>query len=167
MIKKIKNNRGFTMVEMIVGMSLFTIIVSIATGSFINSMRTQRISVSLIAAQSNASLMMEQITREIRTGKNFSLVNGELGFKNAKGENVVYRAREGAVEKIVDDNPGVITAENINVERLEFILIGNNPGDGRPPQITINIGFGSKEFSGGKAVINLQATISSRILDGV
>jgi prepilin-type N-terminal cleavage/methylation domain-containing protein len=60
--------KGFTLVEMLVAMGIFTIVVAIAIGGFINSLRTQRQVASLISAQSNASLVIEQMAREMRTG---------------------------------------------------------------------------------------------------
>jgi type II secretory pathway pseudopilin PulG len=47
---------------------LFTIVVTIAVGGFTNAMRTQRQVASLISAQSNVSLALEEMSREIRTG---------------------------------------------------------------------------------------------------
>jgi prepilin-type N-terminal cleavage/methylation domain-containing protein len=64
-----KNSRkGFTLVEVLVAMGIFVIVIAIATGGFVNSLRTQRQVASLISAQSNASLVLEQMAREIRTG---------------------------------------------------------------------------------------------------
>jgi prepilin-type N-terminal cleavage/methylation domain-containing protein len=60
--------KGFTLIEMLVTVGLFTIIITIAVGGFINAIRTQKQVSSLIATQSNASLVLEQMTREIRTG---------------------------------------------------------------------------------------------------
>lgn len=60
--------KGFTLIEMLVTVSLFAIIITIAVGSFTNAERTQRQVSSLISAQSNVSLALEQMTREIRTG---------------------------------------------------------------------------------------------------
>ena len=60
--------KGFTLIEMLVTVGLFTIIITIAVGGFTNAIRTQRQVSSLIAAQSNVSLALEQMTRTIRTG---------------------------------------------------------------------------------------------------
>jgi prepilin-type N-terminal cleavage/methylation domain-containing protein len=62
------NKKGFTLVEVLVAMGIFAIVVAIATGGFVSSLRTQRQVASLISAQSNASLVLEQIAREVRTG---------------------------------------------------------------------------------------------------
>lgn len=59
---------GFTLIELLITIGLFTIIVAIAVGGFTNALRTQRQVSSLIATQSNVSLALEQITREMRTG---------------------------------------------------------------------------------------------------
>ncbi len=60
--------KGFTLIEMLVTVTLFAIIITIAVGSFTNAERTERQVSSLISAQSNVSLALEQMTREIRTG---------------------------------------------------------------------------------------------------
>lgn len=65
---KKNNSQGFTLVEILVAMGVFTIVIAIATAGFVNSLRTQRQVASLISAQSNASLVLEQMAREIRTG---------------------------------------------------------------------------------------------------
>ncbi|MGD1003683.1 MAG: type II secretion system protein [Minisyncoccia bacterium] len=60
--------KGFTLIEMLVTVSLFAIIITIAVGGFTNAERTQRQVSSLISAQSNVSLALEQMSRDIRTG---------------------------------------------------------------------------------------------------
>lgn len=63
--------KGFTLVEMLVTVSLFAIIITIAVGGFVNAERTERQVSSLISAQSNVSLALEQMSRDIRTGYYF------------------------------------------------------------------------------------------------
>src|SRR5260370_42656185 len=66
---KNKNSRtGFTLVETIIAIGLFGILVSIAVGGFVNALHTQKEVGTLISAQSNVSLAVEQMAREIRTG---------------------------------------------------------------------------------------------------
>jgi prepilin-type N-terminal cleavage/methylation domain-containing protein len=60
--------KGFTLIEMLVTVGLFAIIITIAVGGFVNAERTERQVSALISAQSNVSLSLEQMSREIRTG---------------------------------------------------------------------------------------------------
>ena len=59
---------AFTLVELLVAIALFSILIAIATGGFVNTLRTQREAAAMMAAQSNVSIALEQMTREIRTG---------------------------------------------------------------------------------------------------
>jgi prepilin-type N-terminal cleavage/methylation domain-containing protein len=67
-MKSIKKSKGFTLIEVVVAIAVFSILVAVGVGGFVNALRTQREVTSLIAAQSNASLAIEQMAREIRTG---------------------------------------------------------------------------------------------------
>jgi prepilin-type N-terminal cleavage/methylation domain-containing protein len=70
MTKKIiiKRSSGFTLLELLIAIGLFSILVAIAAGGYVNALRTDRQVSALISAQSNASLALEQIAREARTG---------------------------------------------------------------------------------------------------
>ena len=159
-------NRGFTMVEVIIGMFLFITVISASTTVFINAMRTQRAIVALLAVQSNISLAIEQIAREVRTGENFSLDSEGLAFTNAKDQKVIYRKNGDFIEKVVDGAAGRMTADNVVVGKLKFILKGNLPTDGRPPQVTILMSFSPKNSIMKDVTADIQTTISSRVLDG-
>ena len=71
-IKKIralfKRNEGVSLMELMVAVSVFIIVISVAVGSFVQSMRTQRIALALISANDSINLSIEQMAREIRTG---------------------------------------------------------------------------------------------------
>ncbi|HUC02138.1 MAG TPA: type II secretion system protein [Candidatus Paceibacterota bacterium] len=60
--------KGFTLIEMLITVGLFTIIITIAVGAFANAVRTQRQVSSLISAESNISITLEEMARQIRTG---------------------------------------------------------------------------------------------------
>jgi len=65
------DKRGFTLIEMLVALSLFVTVITIAVTSFITALRSQRQLAALLAANNNMSLTLEQMAREIRTGYNF------------------------------------------------------------------------------------------------
>ena len=168
----LKNNKGFTMVELLVAIASFIIIVSIAVGGFSGALRSQRQSIALLNANYNSSLVLEQMAREIRTGTNFCInqsiacSESQLVFTNAYSQNVVYRLNNSGIEKSIDGGTfKKITADDVVVDYLKFILNGQTFGDGKQTRITILMGIKSKESSVSSSVVNLQTTVSPRVLD--
>lgn len=67
-MKKNHPSSGFTLIELLIAIALFSIVVEIAASGFVNALRTQRQISSLISAESNVTLVLEQMSREVRTG---------------------------------------------------------------------------------------------------
>ena len=131
-------SRAFTMVELLISMTLFVVLISIAAGGFIKALRTQRAVVALMEANDNVSFALEQMAREFRTGYNFSKISDtEIQFVNAHNEVVWYRLNEDSLERGIEDVRLIrtykkITADNVKVARFNINLSGENPGDGYP-----------------------------------
>lgn len=178
---KTKNLKtGFTLVELVVAMGIFVILMSIATGGFIQMLRNQSIVVSLMATNDNMSLTLEQIAREIRTGYNFNKVSStELEFVNSYNFKVKYRLNEGAIEKGIEysgiSNYKKITADNVLISAFNINVCGKNingtslgncgsGGDSYLPRITLSLSITSAEPDVKKLNIftDIQTTISAR-----
>jgi hypothetical protein len=119
--------------------------------------------------------VMEQMIREVRTGSDFCsdagdcVIDSELSFKNVAGEKIIYRL--DLVNSVVERSVGSgafapLTASNVSIRYLAFTLSGNRNDDGRAPRITIVMGVSSKELGVAGTVVNVQTTVSGRILDG-
>ncbi len=169
-IQILRQRHGFTLPELLVSMGLFLIVISIASGAFIQALRTQRAAVELMAVNDNASETLEQMAREIRTGFGFQSPNsGELRFANYLDQAVVYRFNAGknAIEKSIDGgiNFEALTASNIKIQRLSFAVIGGAAGDGSQTRVVVSAGIGGKTKSLEGVVTNIQTTVSPRLLD--
>jgi prepilin-type N-terminal cleavage/methylation domain-containing protein len=164
-----KNKKGFTLPELLVAMGLFLIVVTIATGAFVQSLRTQRSAIELIAVNDNANIILEQMAREIRTGTGFSSPNtSELRFTNYLGQAVVYR--HGTVSGTVERSIGGIsfeplTATNVRVKRLIFATSGTGASDKLQPRITVSLGISGKSPALRDVSTDVQTTISPRLID--
>lgn len=173
----IKNRSGFTLIELLVAFGIFAIVISIAVGGFIQALRSQRQLAALLTANSNVSLIIEQIAREIRTGTDFCFNRtscsspSHLSFINADNVRITYCLVGRSVERLEGNgicgggNSRKVTADNVNVRYLNFRFFGNRTNDNYPPRITINIGLSPMTLGVSEAVIDLQTTISSRLLD--
>jgi len=180
-----KNNGGFTLIELLISMGVFVILLGIVINIFISSIRTQRSLVSLMAINDNASLGIEQMTRELRTGEDFSIlefpsdIEGDiLVFTNALGATVSYREEDGLFKRGVCgeascDNKGnfefvPITGDNVVIKRVHFYLSHSIlPGgpDAWPPRITMTMSVGSDNSDLPDIVTtDIQTTITTRNL---
>lgn len=152
---------GFTIVELLVSTGLFVILVSLASSSFIQALRTQRIVTNLSISMNDASFVIEQIAREVRVGFNFNGGGSTFNFTNPGGYSVSYSLSGTGIWRCEGGSCDIITSPDVKIDNLGFILQGNAPGDGEPPRVTILISIvGEKEIK-----VHLQTTISSRILD--
>ena len=175
--RKLKSLTGFTIVELLVAMSLFLILVAVATGTFIQTLRTQRVITELTAANDNATQTIEQMAREVRTGFGFTDSTQDiLKFTNYRNELVSYKLEasdrtlcdqiDGKVGCIVrsTDNGNIwrpITAPEVRVERLRFRYLGKELTDKFPTRVTIVLTVtGPKDIK-----VNLETTVSSRVIE--
>lgn len=160
--KNFQRKAGFTLVELLIAMGIFVVVIGISSSIFIQSFRSQRSLVSLIAVNSNASLTMEQMARELRTGVGFPDSGGNsIAFTNSVGEAVTYQhnSSQGSVER----NGKKITADNIWVSKLDFsIFKGSSAADIYPARITIVLQVGTPRLGSGAGIANLQTTVSAR-----
>lgn len=69
---------GVTLIEFLVAFSIFTILIAIASGSFVRSIRVQRVALQLMAVNDNMGITIEQMMREMRTGYNFCTRDSQL-----------------------------------------------------------------------------------------
>jgi prepilin-type N-terminal cleavage/methylation domain-containing protein len=171
--QKSKVNNGFTIVELLVAMGLFVVLIGISTGGFIKALQTQKAIISLMEANDNANLALEQMAREIRTGYNFSKISDtELQFVNQYNRVVWYRLNEEAIERGTEKEGVVsrriykkITADNVKIKNFKVALFGSGVGDGYPPRITVSLSVGPTGRYLENILTNIQTTISARTLD--
>ncbi len=111
---------GVTLVEFLVAFGIFVFLITLASGSFVRSVRIQRAALQLMAVNDNMGITIEQMMREMRTGYNFctsgtvlsgatssvnaqcaSLGAGEIQFVTAGNVVTRYRLKSGgtAIQK--------------------------------------------------------------------
>lgn len=68
---KIQSNKGFTLLEMIVSMGIFTIVAVIAVGSLVRISSLNRQAQALQAATNNINYILESMSRELRVASTY------------------------------------------------------------------------------------------------
>lgn len=167
-------NKGVTLIELVVALGLFGVAMTIAGGMVLSVLRAQSRAEAIRATMNNLGFAFEMMSKEIRTGTNFSGIDGVynyIDFSNAVGDQVVYDSSAGRLYKSCSGGCGgdphgplPLTDPKITVTRLRFIIKGGDPNDDVQPQIIVIMGvsYGEKDPS----EFHLQTTISQRRIDG-
>ncbi len=188
-IKKRIQNKGFTLVELLVSISIFSLILSAMSGAFVSTIRAQRKSIAFQQLLEQTSYLEEYMSRSIRMAKkelnctsklepttcaclktqgygaNYELTHEEKGIKFL---NYNRDCQEFYVSnsQLWENKNGVdlaLTSSNLMVENINIELSGNSQTDNLQPRVTIFLkikGAGSKSEE--QPEIKIQITISQR-----
>lgn len=172
--------RGFTLLEMIVALGVFTAAAMLATSSLLSLTDAQKKAYSLQSAYDNIRFSLETMAKDIRTGdlyycgsdandlpaapapKDCPSGGPALSYKNVQGNLIAYRISGERIEKFIDGVlVGATTSEDVAIGTLTFYVLGSVPEDNLQPRITIIIeGVAGSGRSASK--FNLQTTVSQR-----
>lgn len=189
MFKKSKKDqeKGYTLIEVLVSATLFFMVIAGPTGLFISSMRSQARTLALRETVDNTSHIMEHISRSLRmarkdidgtcisSGKNYENPGSDLSkvrFLNYDGlcqEFLLINDRLEEKKSIngSSDNLGTgsyLTSDDLIISFLNFKLSGEGQEDDLQPRLTMAFEI-SKKGQPETSRTRIQTTISQRNLD--
>lgn len=180
-----KTAEGFTLVEMIVAIGLFTIVLFIASSAFLSVLDADRKSRATRIAMDNLNLSLEDMARRIKTGTSYycggtvsssgtndclSPGSSSVAFTEQDGTRTAYRLDLGAIKRTRGVGAELpVTAPEITISNLKFIVSGSTIWDplGRDtdqPYVTIlaeGVATEGKVNTG----FNIQTTVTQRAYD--
>jgi prepilin-type N-terminal cleavage/methylation domain-containing protein len=184
MTNKNNNEKGFTLIEIMVSIAIFVVLVTVALGSIASIFDANRKSQSLKDIMTNLNFAVETMTREMRFGTNYHCgSNGTLtlpqncssgdsfiSFLSSSNQQLVYRLNSSTHQLEESQDGGStylgVTAPEINVQAVNFYVLGAGGGSssGSQPRVIILIrGFaGVKQTT--QSTFSLETTVSQRIL---
>lgn len=174
-----KTEKGFTLIEMIVAVFVFTIVVVIASGGLLSVIHANRKAQALKSVMSNLNFAMESMTRSIRTGTRYSCGGGGdcaddgstiFNFIDSKGRSVEYSFIDGSIIRTIDDKTlglitGPITAPEVNIDSMAFYADGVAEGDSAQPRVFIIIKGTAGTDNKSRTSFSLETLVSQRLLD--
>lgn len=178
MISLHNKTRGFTLIEMIVSIGLFTIVLFIASSAFLSVVSADRKSRATRLAMDNLTVALEDMTRRLKTGYDYSCGNvgrvnncleiplSTIAFTDQNGERTIYSLSSGSIFRdIASEGGGLpVTSPEINISSLSFAVGGTSPADDQQPYVKI---FIEGETGGGvaDAKFSLQTMVTQRVYD--
>ena len=145
---------GYTLVELIVALGLFSIVMLLASGAYLMMIGISRQAQGIATGIDNLSFALETMTRTIRTGRNYSCnsigdcQSGGTRFSvtDASGNSVTYTLTNG----IITQNGVGLTDPSVNVSSMTFYAFGTTPADAFQPHVTIIVA-GTVTYAAGKS----------------
>lgn len=166
-----KNNKGFTILELLVAMSIFVLIVGSSVGIFVYGLKIQRRSIAYQQLLDQTSYLLEYMSRAVRMSQkdisgactgtaksNYSFSLGCLRFRNYKGQCQQFCA---ASQRLRDENGNFLTSSNLSVQTFLVTLFGEGQNDNVQPRVNFYIDIRGRE----DARIITRTDVSQRNLD--
>lgn len=181
----LKEKRGFTLVEMIVSLGLFTIIMFVATSAFLSIVNTDRKARTIRIAADNLNIALEDISRRIKTGTAYYCDGGvgtainatndtctlggtSIAFTDQFGVRTSYKKVGTSIERETFGGSSLqVTSPEIIINTLKFIVSGSSAfssGNYAQPMVIISIdgSLGSGPIGSG---FKIQTTVTQRAYD--
>lgn len=163
-ISKKEYHDGFTLMEVMVSVSIFAIIITIGIGSLLTINTTLQKTRADRQAMDSLSYVMDTMTRQIRTGYEYNLKNSsDFCFKKQEvGDEVCFYIDENQTRRLsteIDGEPYDITPPNMQINNLTFTVY-------ETPQPYVEINVSATVTTGRQnSEISLQAGVSQRRLN--
>lgn len=171
MKQKKDSQKGYSLIELLVSIGLFSAVVSIMASMFMTSLKGQQKAFTAQNLADNMRYAIEIMSKEIRMGSNFNLVSAtDLQFKsnmpNRNGAIVEFSLVGGQIlfdDDINLDPPATpITSLNVNVSDLHFVLF---PSGTTQPRIFIGAQAASRGVAQDTSTsINIETVASPRTI---
>ena len=190
--KTLKQHKGFTLIEVMVSISIFTVVMVVALGAILSIVNANRKAQSLHTVINNVNLAVETMTRDLRTGYGYKcggvdciagIATDEISFASLQVAEsrssdspiiVSYRryfdGSRGYLEKQIETEGWVrITDNSVDIESLSFRVWGVQTlssaiRDTDQPKIVLNLKAKITAY-GNSSEFAIQTFISQRYLD--
>jgi prepilin-type N-terminal cleavage/methylation domain-containing protein len=172
-------NGGFTLVEMLVSVALFSVVLTVTLGSILTIADANRKARSLMSVMNNLNFAVDAITRSVKTGTNLSTPGNcvEVDQINYDASDPISAARvpvryclatsgdRGMITKQVGSGAALeLTSPDVDIDYLDFSVFGNVPGE-QQPRVAINMQGTVRVSTRVSSSFSIQTTVSQRQLN--
>lgn len=157
------HKQGFTLIELMVSVSIFIIVAFVVTGTFIVAMDAYRKAQQIRLVVDNVNYAMDAMVLEIREGTNYQGGGASISIKSLghPTHDITYDFLDGAIRRSIDGGaPAALTDPKIaTIRKLNFQVFKTDGA--RPPMVQINV-YGTVQVGKDKSDLNIQTTVTQR-----
>ncbi|KKS91528.1 MAG: hypothetical protein UV65_C0004G0018 [Parcubacteria group bacterium GW2011_GWF2_43_11] len=164
-------NKGFTLIEMVVAVAIFTLLVGTTSSIFLSSIKTQKQGLATQEILDQTSYLMEYMSRSIRMAKKdisgsctgIVKLNYEFSGQCLKLRNYKDLCQQFCLDgsRMKNEKGEYLTSDSLNVSSFSVTLSGATQNDDIQPMTIISIDIQGKD----DAAIKIQTSVSQRNLD--
>ena len=189
-----KNNKGFTLIEIMLSVAIFAIIMTTGIGVLVSITNSYRISQQNKQVNDALNFSLESMVRELRLGNNYYVPSGsnqvnspEVGSRDGDNDSIGFMASDGrgyfifrydadnltlqrqTFDGTVGDNTSQLTNPDlVEITNVRFIVIGTesfaDDDDVRQPLVWIQI-QAKPTGESDDSISTMQTLVSQRLLD--
>jgi len=186
-MKKIKlknNNKGFTIIETMISIGIFLVIVTIGMEALLNTSFIHSKSENQRSVIDNISFIMEDMSRNIRTGYHYNCTNSagdtlpsldcplgdgiflEPSDTSIGAKLIYYLDGQNNLLRRIDGEETQLNSSDIKfLDGSSFSIIGADPSDDLQPFVTIRLVGNITSPKGDVTPFSLQTSVSQRLID--
>jgi prepilin-type N-terminal cleavage/methylation domain-containing protein len=172
-VKQRMDSAGFTMIELLVAMTVFSFMLMIIVVGFMNVVRLHNSALASNMAQDNARTAIDELVRAVRDSATViapttvNTASGTLCLASAKGVQQVYYLNAGVLTRADDcttkTNPVAITSSSVSVTNFAATLRTGGPAIVKPEvELTVTVGSANGTTTGSGANIKCGPTNAER-----
>jgi len=169
---------GFTLIEILVSLAVFSLILGILSEVFVSSSRSQRKTLASREILDQTSFLLEYMSRSIRMAKKDDLgdcISLNLNFEKTRlGQGIKFKNYQDICQEfylesniLKEEKGGAVSDLTSSNLKVAVFNLGPDdswspsPGDNKQPKVTIFLEVQGKE----NARIKIQTTVAQRNLD--
>lgn len=181
-LKNTHRKKGFTLIEIMVSLSVFIIIMTVSLGSILSILNSSEKSQTKKTAMDNLNFALESMSRTIRFGTNFycgttasnpppandcAAGGTSLSVRDSNGALIVYSLSGGQIVKSVNNaGANAVTSNEVTINRLTFYVFGSSGWpDMIQPRVVMSLSGTVGTKTATQSTFNLETGVSQRKLD--
>ena len=171
-INKRNNNKGFTLIEVLVATSIFVLTMMVLSQIFISVIQSEKLAYALLDTENIIRNNLEYMARAIRMGTKFSSSpdNSQICFTNSRGQEQCFQFQgdfqgESLVEILNGTNPLIDASKSsVKIKKGTFYIYYSDPTSNRQPIIRIQI-WAQTEVRGQNYDFKVETAVTPRTLN--
>lgn len=172
--------RGFSLIELIVSLGIFSLVILTVAGAYITLINIDQRTRASNQLSSSLAFAVESVARSIRTGTDYACDGGgncpsggsSVSFVDSQGQPVTYLLRsDGTLGQCIGSGGCTsalavpLTDPRINIQALRFYVRGVGTSDQEQPRVTLSLAGTMTTDEGDVTTFSIQTGATQRIID--